>query len=108
MLETPKMMILDEPDASLDYTYRAAFAELVRRNKLNNQFFVITFRPDLIPTMDKFFEVHYFGRYSHMRETNEQTAVKVISEALKEEEKKKIKAREHTTPVRLREEKEKN
>lgn len=33
MLEVPKIIILDEPDASLDYTYRAAFAELMKQNK---------------------------------------------------------------------------
>ena len=51
--------------------------------------------------MDKFFEVHYFGRYSQMRETNESAAYNVILEALKEEEKKKLKASD-SSPVRLK------
>lgn len=50
---------------------------------------MITFRPDLVSTMDKFFEVHYYGRYSQVRETNEPNAYRIITEALKEEERKR-------------------
>ena len=58
------------------------------KTKEKHQFFLITFRADLLEHVDKFFEVRFFGRYSHVRNISAKQAENVVTMALREEEKR--------------------
>ncbi len=65
----------------MDHSYRAGLAKLVEDLKAQHQFFIITFRPDLVPMMDKCYEIRYFGRYSQIREVTNKVAENIVTRA---------------------------
>lgn len=86
---TPSMIyLLDEVDSALDRQHRESLtAVLEDLSKGNNklQFFVTSFKPELVETVDKIFQVSFVNGQSKLSPINQDQARELIDQVEAEE-----------------------
>jgi len=77
-MEPAPFYLFDEIDANLDTMYRSAVATLVAKDARKSQMILTTFRPELLETADKFYQVVMRNRCSRIDCVTKKQAKKAI------------------------------
>jgi len=84
-LEPAPFYLFDEIDANLDTMYRSAVATLVGKDSVKSQMILTTFRPELLETAKKFYQVFMKNRCSRIDCVTRKEAKAAIFEQTKAE-----------------------
>ncbi|KAJ3438560.1 structural maintenance of chromosomes protein [Anaeramoeba flamelloides] len=79
------LYLFDEIDSALDSKYRNAVSTLIKKESLNAQFILTTFKPELVNSGDKYFVISYRNKISQIRTVNRKQALRAIKEDYLEE-----------------------
>ena len=79
-MEAAPFYILDEFDHALDAQYRGKIAELIGELSTNSQFFITTFKSDLIKNIPnaKMCEVKFANRKSTISQIEKKRALEIV------------------------------
>ena len=77
-LESAPFYILDEFDHALDAQYRTAIASVIADLSSKSQFFITTFKPELLQVPASIYQVSYSARKSTFKKIDKEKAAEII------------------------------
>lgn len=78
--------IFDEIDPALDDRYRSKIAEMIKKASSENQFLIVTHRPEMVREAHKNYVISFSNRSSEVSAVDEYTALEVVAQAEKQAE----------------------